>query len=100
MVASVRQQYGLRIQGEEFAEMGWDEFTDLLAGLNEQTPLVRVVQIRTERDREAINRMTPQQRRMRMEWLRKRALSKTEEETMAFVESMQKQLAGLFGSGE
>lgn len=90
-------QYGLRIQSDEFAEMGWEEFADLLSGLNDGTPLVRVAQIRTASDPEAVNRMTPQQRRMRTEWQRKRALKRPEAETIEFVESMQAQLAKLFG---
>ena len=36
----MRQQYGLRIKSEEFDGMAWDEFADLLLGLNESTPLV------------------------------------------------------------
>ena len=56
----MRQQYGLRIQSDEFASMGWDEFADLLSGLNDETPLVKVAMIRTETDRERIRAMTPE----------------------------------------
>ena len=45
--------------------MSWDEFSDLLSGLNESTPLVRVAQIRTTTDKDVIKEMTPEQRRMR-----------------------------------
>ena len=77
--------------------MAWDEFSDLLAGLNEGTPLVRVAQIRTETDRDAIAQMTPAQRRMRMEWQRRNAMKRPQSETEAFIADMQKALAGMFG---
>ena len=92
----MRQQYGLRIQGEEFATMGWDEFHDLVAGLNEQTPLVRVAQIRTESDPERIKQLTPEQRAMRTEWQRRRALGKSDEETKAFLDQMADTFSRLF----
>lgn len=96
----MRQQYGLRIQSAEFAEMGWDEFADLLSGLNEQTPLVRVAMMRTEGDPERIRAMTPEQRRMRSEWQRRRAAMRTEEETDAFLAMMQGAFASMYGSKE
>lgn len=97
MVASLRQQYGLRVQSDEFAGMGWDEFGDLVAGLNEQTPLVRVAMIRTETDPEAIRQLTPEQRRMRMEWQRRRAARRPQEEVDGFMASFQEAMAGMFG---
>lgn len=77
--------------------MGWDEFSDLLSGLNESTPLVKVALIRTESDPERIRAMSPEQRAMRAEWQRRRALNRPEEETRAFVEDMQAALARMFG---
>lgn len=97
MVASLRQQYGLRVQSDEFASMGWDEFSDLVAGLNESTPLARVAQVRTESDPEALKKMTPEQRRMRAEWQRSRALARTQEDVTGFVSSMQKAFENMFG---
>ena len=97
MVASVRQQYGLRVRSEEFAEMPWDEFCDLVSGLNESTPLVRVAQIRTENDREALKSFTPEQRRMRAEWQRKRAMERPKSDVEAFLASMQGAFAQMFG---
>lgn len=93
----MRQQYGLRIQGDEFREMDWDEFSDLVSGLNEQTPLVRIAQIRTESDPEALKNYTPDQRAMRYEWQRKKALNKPKEETDKFLEGLQKQFEKMFG---
>lgn len=53
--------------------MSFDEFRTLLAGLNGDTPLGVVVQIRSERDRKRINQFTPAQRRIRSEWAAFRA---------------------------
>lgn len=93
----MRQQYGLRIQSDEFRGMSWDEFADLLSGLNEQTPLVRVAQIRTETDPERIRAMTPEQRAMRSEWQRRRALRRPKAEVEEFLTSMEEALSRSFG---
>lgn len=77
--------------------MGWDEFADLVSGLNEATPLVRVAQIRTESDPDALKQFTPEQARMRSEWQRRRALARDGGETAAFVASMQTAFADMFG---
>lgn len=69
--ASFAQQYGIRLRNED--DMSFDEFKTLLAGLNGDTPLGAVVQIRAERDRSRINKFTAQQRRMRSEWAAFRA---------------------------
>lgn len=76
--------------------MGWEEFSDLLSGLTDQTPLVRVAMIRTEGDPERIRAMTPEQRRMRSEWQRRRALRRGEADTRAFVSMMQAAFASLY----
>ena len=100
-MASLRQQYGLRVQSDEFAGMGWDEFSDLIAGLSDDTPLAKVARIRTEDDPEAIKQMTPGQRRMRAEWQRERALRRSEGEGREFLAAIQGALARAFGdSGE
>ena len=98
VVASMRQQYGLRVQSDEFRSMGWDEFADLLSGLNESTPLVKVAQVRTATDRDRIMAMTPEQRRMRAEWQRRRAAARPAQDTEAFLGMMQAAFAASFGS--
>lgn len=76
--------------------MTWDEFCDLLSGLTENTPLVRVAQIRTERDPEAIDQFTAEQRAMRSEWQRKQALAKPQSETDDFITSIQSTFQKMF----
>lgn len=97
MVASLRQQYGLRVRSDEFARMSWDEFADLLAGLNEDTPLVRVALIRTETDPERVRAMSPEQRAMRDEWRRRRARRRPQGDVERFLEMMQEAFAEAFG---
>lgn len=89
----MRQQYGLRVQSEEFADMGWNEFADLLTGLNEDTVLVRVATIRTERNREAIKNFTTEQRRIYTEWQRRKAHKRSEGEVSGFLAQMQQGFA-------
>ena len=53
--------------------MKWAEFAVLLSGLGENTPLARTVSIRLEDDPKILERFTSAQRRVRSEWLAKRA---------------------------
>ena len=48
--------------------MPWSEFTSLLAGLNHETPLGMIVDIRSETDHKIIKNFSPDQRRIRREW--------------------------------
>ena len=67
--ASFAQQYGIRLRRED--DMSWDEFVTLLAGLNGDTPLGRIVSIRSEKDRERIKQFTPEEKRIRNEWVQR-----------------------------
>lgn len=68
--ASFAQQYGIRLRK---TEMNWDEFLVYLSGLNSETPLGRIVQIRSEKDPKRIKEMTPEQRKIRHDWMEKQA---------------------------
>lgn len=54
IVSSFLTQYGLRIRTKEFETVSWDEFRSLLAGIAPETPLGRVVAIRSETDKNVI----------------------------------------------
>ena len=90
-------QYGIKIKSGEFHSMGWDEFTDLLAGLNETTPLVRVAQIRLESDPEALKQFTKEQRRMNTEWKNRNAKKRSKKDVEAFLADMQTAFSKMFG---
>ena len=64
--ASFAQQYGIRLRRED--EMSWDEFTTLLAGLNGDTPLGRIVSIRSESNPDRIKQFTAAEKKIRKEW--------------------------------
>jgi len=69
--------------------MSWDEFTDLLSGLNENTPLVNVARIRTETDPEVLKEYTPGMRKMRTDWQTKRAKRRSKKDTESFLKMIQ-----------
>ena len=63
-MASFLTQYGLRIRTKEFETVSWDEFKALLAGLAPETPLGRIVAIRSEDDKNVIKHFTRDQKRI------------------------------------
>ena len=82
-------QYGIRIKSEDFRSLDWDEFCDLLSGLNEKTPLARIIQIRTEEDKDILKEYTPEQRRIRADWQKRTALRRSQQEVDEFLKNMQ-----------
>ena len=69
--SSFAQQYGIRLRSDP--EMQWGEFISLLSGLNGDTPLGQVVEIRSTDDPERIKNMTIHQKRIRSEWQSRKA---------------------------
>ena len=97
IVASFLTQYGLRIRTKEFETVSWDEFKALLAGLAPETPLGRIVAIRSEDDKNVIKHFTKDQKRIRDEWRTEQAAAvtpETFERQMAELERMMAQLCG------
>lgn len=80
VVSSFLAQYGLRIRTKEFESVSWDEFKALLSGLGPETPLGRVVAIRSETDRDTIKHFSKDQKRIYDEW-RKRGVETMSQET-------------------
>ena len=64
--ASFAQQYGIRLRAED--EMLWDEFINLLSGLNGDTPLGYLVRIRSEKDSKVRKKFTRQEQKIYNEW--------------------------------
>lgn len=52
--------------------MKWVEFSTLLAGLNQETPLGALVAIRTEEDPERLKSFTPEMKKIRNAWVKQR----------------------------
>lgn len=67
--ASFAQQYGIRLRME--TDMSWDEFSSLISGLNEQTPLGNYVRIRSETDASVIKDFTKAERKIYNDWKKK-----------------------------
>ena len=64
--ASFAQQYGIRLRTED--DMLWDEFLNLLVGLNGDTPLGYLVRIRSERDFKVRQKFTKAEQKIYAEW--------------------------------
>lgn len=79
IISSFQSQYGIRLS-RELSGMKWEEFKDLLVGLGPDTPLGRIVAIRSEDNEDMLKHFTKEQRRIRNEWRSKRAKSVTQEE--------------------
>ncbi len=70
--------------------MRWKEFKALISGLSSDTPLGTVVRIRAEEDREVLKNFTPEQHRIRNEWRKKIAGTKSENELNQALEQILK----------
>lgn len=77
--------------------MSWDEFCDLMSGLDPDTPLGRMVQIRTETDKDILKEYTPGMKKIRNDWLKKSASKKSEDDVNQFLKSMQEVFKSMAG---
>lgn len=71
--------------------MSWQEFCNLISGLMYDTPLGRIVAIRAEKDPNAIRDFTPEQKRIRNDWImrRNRKLKQNPVQYKAYIEGLQ-----------
>lgn len=74
------------------SDMDFKEFCTLLAGITEDTPLGKIIRIRSEEDKEILKHFSPEQHRIRNEW-RERQTKKlyetlNKEETMKKIKEM------------
>lgn len=93
--ASITQQYGIRLRYEP--DMQWGEFCTLLTGLNGDTPLGHVVDVRSTTDKERIKNMSASDKRIRAEWqsrqVKKPIDEKSYRQSMKALEEAMKALA-------
>lgn len=68
--------------------MKWKEFKALLAGLSGETPLGRIVQIRSEDDPKMLEAFSEGQHRIRNEWRLRLAKEKTEQDLTQVLEEL------------
>lgn len=68
--------------------MKWDEFRDLLVGMGPDTPLGRIVAIRSEDDKDILKNFSPEQMRIRNTWRTRNAKAMPQEQVDNYVEAM------------
>ena len=79
--------------------MKWEEFCSLLTGLGPNTPLGRIVGIRSEDDKEMLKHFNTDQLRIRSEWQRRQAKTITPEQRDQVLESLKQAFISLAGGG-
>jgi len=77
--------------------MKFREFSALVSGLTDKTPLGAIVAIRAENDPERLKDFTPEQRRIRNEYRRKAAKAMPQAKVDDFIESMKMALTNMSG---
>jgi len=95
IVSSFLSQYGIRLKTKEFLTVSWAEFRSLLGGISPETPLGRIVAIRSETDRNVIKHFNRDQKRIYNEWRNRKAQAispENYEQQMAQLEKMMVQL--------
>lgn len=95
--SSLAAQYGIRIR--QATDMRWDEFCTLINGLMPETPLGRVVSIRSEQNNDTIRKFNSDQMRIYSDWKNRQARKQLQnpevlEKSMDALNSM---LKGMFG---
>lgn len=87
--SSFLKQYGIRIRIED--DMSWSEFCSLLSGIMHDTPLGRIVSIRSEKDPKVIKEFTKEEREIRNKWIirRNRELKKNKKAYMEYWNNFQ-----------
>ena len=77
--------------------MSWDEFCSLLSGLKPDTPLGNIVSIRSEKDKNILKHFTPEQKKIRSDWRRRKTERITDmkqyDQDMRMFENMFKSMA-------
>lgn len=79
--------------------MKWDEFKTLIIGIGPDTPLGRLVAVRSETDKDILKHFTKDQRRVRSEWMKKQAKEVSQEKLYNFLEDMKNGLINRAGKG-
>ena len=75
--------------------MSWREFSYYLQGLSGDTPLGKIISIRAENDPERLRDFTPEQRRIRNEYLAKQAKHKTAKQVNDALEGIKNAFIGM-----
>lgn len=96
--SSIAQQYGIRLRNE-INTISWSEVKMLISGLLSDTPLGRIISIRSENDKEQLKHFTPDMHKIRNDWRNRLAKEKLKDEDSLnrTFENMEKMIEVLFG---
>lgn len=100
IVSSFLTQYGLRIRTKEFESVSWDEFRSLLGGIAPETPLGRIVAIRSETDKDVIKRFSRDQKRIYDDWRNRTAQAMPPETYDQQMQHLEQMMAVMCGGGK
>lgn len=95
VASSLKTQYGYSIR-KEIDNLDWGELISDIAGLKGDTPLGNIIRIRKEKDPEVLKKFTPEEIKIRNEWLNKSASQISEEnyeQAMESIKNMFKSMA-------
>lgn len=95
--SSITQQYGIRLRNE-INTISWSEVKMLISGLLPDTPLGKVIQIRSENNKDVLKTYTPEMHKIRNDWRNRLAKDKLKDEDALnrTFENMEKMLEVLF----
>ena len=95
--SSIAQQYGIRLRSE-INTISWSEVKMLISGLLPDTPLGKVIQIRSENNKDVLKSFTPDMHKIRNDWRNRMAKDKLKDEDALnrTFENMEKMLKVLF----
>ncbi|WFF72671.1 Gp15 family bacteriophage protein [Proteiniclasticum sp. QWL-01] len=69
--ASFADQYHIRLRSAQEESMSWEEFKNLLSGLGPETALGRVINIRSEDQKDTLRHFSEGQHKIRDDWRKK-----------------------------
>ena len=95
--SSIAQQYGIRLRNE-INTISWSEVRMLISGLLPETPLGKVIQIRSENNKDVLKTFTPEMHKIRNDWRNRIAKDKLKDEDALnrTFDNMEKMLKILF----
>lgn len=99
IASSLKTQYKYSIR-KEIDNLSWGELSSDIAGLNGDTPLGNIVRIRSEKDPEKIKNFSPEEKRIRNEWLNKNAVQMTKEKYENAMNNFKNMFIVMAGNGD
>ena len=94
---SIAKQYGVLPSRQ--GELKYSDWAKMVSGLMDDTPLGRVVQLRTEQDKAVLKRLTKEERQMRAEWAAFQRARRGPDHSETDITQLETMIAALFGGG-